>query len=319
MTILTRRSFLAGMAATGAGASLLARTETLLALDAQPEPHIIFPTAPRDRVAIASWPFRAYIENPSNPDRDRTVPGMDLTDFAAYVTAKFKVRNIEPYNWHFSSTDPKYLENFRMGLEKADAKAVNIAVDGDESFYDNDADTRKRSVEFAKKWIDVAQSIGAPGVRTHNARARNSEPSLQRAVESLKQVADYGAQKNVVVNLENDDRVSEDPFFLVKVIEAVNHPYLRALPDFANSMQTGDADFNYRAVTAMFHHAYGICHVKDGEVSENGKPFTIDLAKTFGILKSAKYRGYCSIEFDGQGDPHGPTAKLVEATVKLLG
>jgi hypothetical protein len=63
------------------------------------------------------------------------------------------------------------------------------------------------------------------------------------------EVAEYGAGKNVV---ENDDLVSEDAFFLVKVIEAVNHPYLHGLPDFANSMMTGNADFNYRALQAMF-------------------------------------------------------------------
>ena len=28
--------------------------------------------------------------------------------------------------------------------------------------------------------------------------------------------------------------------------------------------------FNERAMEAMFSHAYGICHVKDGEVDEEG-------------------------------------------------
>jgi sugar phosphate isomerase/epimerase len=267
---------------------------------------------------VASWPFRAYIDSPTNQERNPAVRGMDLKDFAAHVIAKFNVRNIEPYNWHFSSTDEKYLDTFRSALTKAGAHAANIAVDGHESFYDPNTATRVKAVDFAKKWIDVAISIGAPSIRAHNARVNDQQPDLQRTIESLRRVADYGAQKNVVVNLENDDRISEDPFFLVKVIESVNSPYLRALPDFANSMQTGDADFNYRAVAAMFRHAYCICHVKDGETPENGKPFSVDLAKTFGILKSANYRGYCSIEFDGQADPHEPTARLVEATMRYL-
>jgi len=29
-------------------------------------PNINFPTKPRDRLAVASWPFRAYIESPTN-------------------------------------------------------------------------------------------------------------------------------------------------------------------------------------------------------------------------------------------------------------
>ena len=98
---------------------------------------------------------------------------------------------------------------------------------------------------------------------------------MQRTAESQREVAEYGAGKNVVVNLENDDLVSEDAFFVVKVIEEVNHPYLHALPDFANSMMTGNADFNYRAQQAMFQHAYSICHVKDGEAGDHGKIFSI--------------------------------------------
>ena len=131
-------------------------------------------------------------------------------------------------------------------------------------------------------------------------------------------MAEYGAGKNVVVNLENDDLVSEDAFFLVKVIEAVNHPYLHALPDFANSMMTGNADFNYRALAAMFQHAYCICHVKDGETDDHDKLLNIDLKRSFDILKSSGYRGYCSMEFDATGEPYAPTARLIEQTIQYL-
>jgi sugar phosphate isomerase/epimerase len=121
-----------------------------------------------------------------------------------------------------------------------------------------------------------------------------------------------------VVTLENDDLVSEDAFFIVKVIEGVNHPYLRALPDFANSMLTGDPAFNYRALQALFQHAYNICHVKDGEAGDNGKQFDIDLPKSFRILKSSGFKGYCSMEFDAAGDPYAATAMLVEQTLRYL-
>ena len=136
--------------------------------------------------------------------------------------------------------------------------------------------------------------------------------------DSLREVTGYAAGKNVVVNLENDDLVSEDAFFLLKIIEAVDNPYLRALPDFGNSMLTGNADFDYRAVRAMFQHAYNVCHVKDSEADDHGKLFSIDLKKTFDILKSSGFRGYCSIEFDAPGEPYGPTAKLIDQSIRFL-
>lgn len=309
---ISRRTFLAQSSVLAAAALVPMR-----AFSANAEPHIEFPTAPRDRIAVASYPFRAYINAPGNRDRDPKLPGMDLKDFAAEVVRKFKVHNVEPLSRHFSSLDSAYLAQFRDALHSANAKAVDIAVDGDHSFYDRDLAARKQAIANAKKFIDVAVQIGCPSIRVHISRAKDSSPDVQRAAESLRDVAGYATSKNVVVNLENDDLVSEDAFFVVKVIEAVNQPFLHALPDFANSMMTGNADFNYRAIEAMFRHAYSICHVKDGEV-DDGKHFNIDMQKTFGILKASGFRGYCSMEFDAPGDPYAPTAALIDQTLKYL-
>ncbi len=104
----------------------------------------------------------------------------------------------------------------------------------------------------------------------------------------------------------------------MQVIETVNHPYLHALPDLANSMATGNPDLNYRALQAMFEHAYSICHVKDGEAGDDGKLFSIDMKKSFATLKASGYRAYCSMEFDAPGDPYAPTARLIEQAIQYL-
>jgi sugar phosphate isomerase/epimerase len=317
MRLSTRRNFLqqfAGLAIFG-----FASTGLKHALPtAPPEPHLSFPSAPRDRIAIASYPFRRYIESPANRDRDRSLPAMELTEWASQVVAKFKVRNIEPHYRHFPSLAPAYLSRFRQALAKANVKVVNIAVGGEASFYDADPSTRKHAIAFGKKWVDVAVAIGSPSIRVHNEQASNSAPKIERTADSLRELTEYAAGNNIVVNLENDDLVSEDAFFLVRVIEAVDSSFLRALPDFANSMLSGNADFNYRALQAMFQHAYSICHVKDGEVDDQGKAFSVDLKESFDILKASGYRGYCSMEFDAPGEPYGPTANLVEQTIRYL-
>ena len=103
------------------------------------------------------------------------------------------------------------------------------------SFYDADAEKRKRVVVTAKHWVDVAAAVGSPSIRVHVAAAKDP-PNVAFAAESLKEVAAYGEHCNVVVHLENDDPRSEEAFFLVDVIEAAETPWLRALPDFCNSM-----------------------------------------------------------------------------------
>jgi sugar phosphate isomerase/epimerase len=322
MDSLTRRTFLERLASLAAGGLLAGGLENAAAL-APSEPHISFPSAPRDRIAVASYPFRAYIDSPANRDRDHNLPGMDLGEFASMVVAKFAVHNIEPHSRHFRSLDPTYLGSFREALRKTSVQVVDIPVSVEESFYDPDAAARNTAITTAKKWVDAAVEIGSPSIRPHIRGARgasnsNTPPNLQRTTDSLLKVTEYSAKKNVVLHLENDDLVSEDAFFLVKVIEAVNNPYLRALPDFANSALRGDAEFNYRALQAMFQHAYGICHIKDGETDDQGKQFSIDLKRAFGILKASGYRGYCSMEFDAPGDPYAPTAKLIEQTIRFL-
>ena len=110
MSQRSRRKFLVTSAAVAATAALrrVAPGVVLAGPRARPffsEPRINFPVEPRDRLAVASWPFRAMIESPSNRwARDPKQPGMDLKDFATMVVQKFSVRNVEPLSDHFRST-----------------------------------------------------------------------------------------------------------------------------------------------------------------------------------------------------------------------
>jgi len=243
---------------------------------------------------------------------------MELKNFAAHVAEKFNVHKIEPWSRVFPSTDPKYLEEFRNAVEKAHSAIVDIAVDEKFSQYSSDASVREKSLASSKSWIDVGAALGSPSIRTHIQGEKDAKPDVALAADTLARVTEYGGKKNVVVHLENDDPVSEDPFFIVKVIDKVGSPWLRALPDFGNTVVAHDEDYAYRAIDEMFAHAYGICHVKDGEENEEGKMVHVDLARTFSILKKRGYKGYCSMEYDAPGDPYKPTTELIEQTIKFL-
>ena len=144
------------------------------------------------------------------------------------------------------------------------------------------------------------------------------EPNVGLAAESIARLAEYGAKQNIVVNLENDSPGSEDPIFLVKVIEKANYPYLRALPDFGNSLLRGhDEEFNERALTAMFAHAFDMSHVKQGHSSQEGQEYHVDLPKIFAIARASAYRGYFSMEVGGR-DPYEGTQQLVNLSLQCL-
>ncbi|HKW32458.1 MAG TPA: sugar phosphate isomerase/epimerase family protein [Candidatus Acidoferrum sp.] len=310
----TRRRFLAE--ATGAAAGVFLLSDLRTVLGAETKPRMQFPVAAGERIAIASYPFRDFIAGQEDK------PGsskMELKDFAAHVSAKFNIRKIEPWSAHFRSLEKPYLEELRAAVAQAHGAIVNIAVDGEHSPYAPDAAEREKAVAFSKQWIDAAAFIGSPSVRTNIPPAKDSKPDVERTADSLRQVAVYGASKSVVVNLENDNPASEDPFFLVRMIETVNSPWLHALPDFANTLAAFEEGYAYNGIDAMFGKAYNISHVKETEVGDGkDKIAHADLPRTFGIAKRHQYKGYFSMEWDSPGDPYAGTADLIAKTLKNL-
>jgi len=310
-----RRDFVGILSAACAAELLRGNITGVLAAQT---PHISFPADPHSRIAVSAWAFRSIIDAPANDERDPKLQSMDMKDFAAHVREKFNVTNIEPYNRYFRSLEPAYLDEFRNKLEKGGSHAVNIAADIDFSYYDADTETRAKAIAEAKKWINVAVAIGSPSVRTSMPAAKNSSPNLDRATESVKPVADYAASKNIVVHLENDNLISEDAFFIEKLVRRVNHPYLHALPDFGNSLGSGDPDFTAGAMKALFPLAYGISHVKPTSTTAQGKEMHVDLAGTFATAKSDGYHGYFSMEYEGKEEIHAATTKLIDQSLKYI-
>lgn len=309
-----RRQFLRTSLLSVAGVSL----SPILPKELQNErtPHVVFPVAVRERIAVASYPFREFVLGRGKGAK--AAAKMPLKDFGAHVAEKFGVRLIEPWSEHFVSTASEYLREIRESLAKAGAGIANIAADGEHSPYAADPNARNEAIAFIKQWIDAAVELGSPSVRTNIPPAKGEREDLESLAASLRQAADFGAQRGIVVHLENDNPESEDPFFLVKLVERVGSPWLRTLPDFCNTLAAHDDEYAYKGIAEMFAHAYGICHVKAMELNDRREMRKVDLAKTFGILKGSGYRGYLSMEFDSPGDPYAGTKELIGATEKYL-
>ena len=314
---IIRRDFLKTAIASAIVPGLTNTHKFLLRVAGQTSaPSVHFPAAPRDRIAVASYPFRAFISGTHDPHA--TSAKMPIKEFAGNVKQKFNVSHIEPWSEHFVSLDTAYLDELRDTVKKAGCGFANIAADGEDSFYSKDAAVRERAVAFAKRWIDVAAHIGSPSVRINMAPEEGSKPDAALVAESLKLIAAYAAGKNVVVHHENDNPVSEDPFFIVSVLDRVNSPWENALPDFGNSFAALPAEDAYRGLDQMFAHAYGISHVKDVSMTPKGVAVPVDMARVFAIAKKHNYKGFFSMEWDTEGDPYAGTTKLIETTLKNI-
>jgi sugar phosphate isomerase/epimerase len=268
-------------------------------------------------MAIASYPFREFVIG-QHDAKSATAGKMALKDFAAHVFAKFNIRKVEPWSEHFLSLDSSYLDEVRNSAANGGSSFANIAADGDQSLYSPDSRERERAVQFGKTWIDVAARLDSPSVRINIAAVKNAKPDATLVVAGLQSIANYAASKNIVVHLENDNPVSEDPFFIANVLDRVGSPWLHALPDFGNSLAALPAEEAYRGLDQMFARAYAISHVKDTITTGSNSVVPVDLERVFSLAAKHKYKGNFSIEFDSAGDPYGPTSKLIAATIKNL-
>lgn len=297
MDMLGRREFLA--------------VPFFLAASVQPESH--FPSDPRERLAVSTYPFRSLIKSRNAEIGGGANSSMTLAQFAQTLTARLNVHGIEPWSRHFESIEPDYVRDLSRAFKTAGLRVVNIPVDAAVKLCSSSADERDEGQSLYRKWVDAAVILGSPSIRVHAP-----EGDLDCAAQSLKTLAGYGAQKNIVINLENDEPKTEDPSRIVKIIETANTPYLRALPDFCNSMLIkDDQQFNDTAMQMLFPHAFNISHVKDEE-SENGKVYRVDLDRIFSIANKAGYRGYFSMEWEGTGDPYQGTQRLLQQSVRNL-
>jgi sugar phosphate isomerase/epimerase len=241
---------------------------------------------------------------------------MELAVFARFVRTEFQVRGIEPLSLHFPSTKAAEILKLRAAFDAAGVHTVNIPVDDAVELCSTNAATRDAGNARYRTWIDIAVTLRSPSIRIWIPKCADTS-DLPRAVEALKPTLDYATARNIVINLENDDPILSSDQRILTAIRLAGTPYLRALPDFANSLMGGDERFNSKAVQRMFAHAWNIAHVKDAEMIR-GKRETVSLQELFGIAKAASYRGYYSMESDSDVDPVVDTKHLIQQSLALM-
>ncbi len=314
-TFVTRRQLLAGSAAFAA------------VMHAADQPNGRFPSDVSHRLSVSTYPFRSVIGATSAtsttpaPQVKQPVQGapgkMTLQQFAATVVPQFGVFGIEPWSHHFESIEPDYLKQLKTSFDSSGVRIVNIPCDVRVKPCGS-AEESKAALDTWSEWVDAAAIVGSPSIRVHVPPGSESNDTTC-AVQALGAIAQYGESKGIVINLENDNPRGEDPYRVIKVIEAVKSPYLRALPDFCNSMQIrNDQAENSRALAAMFPHAFNISHVKDVEIVK-GRELRVDVDPIFAIAKKAGFKGYFSMETEGSLDPYVGTKNLIAAAKKNLG
>jgi sugar phosphate isomerase/epimerase len=169
----------------------------------------------------------------------------DVTD-----DSMFAGRTFDP----MSASGRKWLDRLASTLVKTGTKVQHISNNAPTDLAGPDEALRKAGVDVAKRWLEGCAALGVKSMRMNspqalgppirpNAIPRSSDgyprnldliPLLEKAIESYKEMADFGGNLGIKVTLENHWGLAADPMNIRIIIDTVNHPYCEASPDFCN-------------------------------------------------------------------------------------
>jgi sugar phosphate isomerase/epimerase len=179
----------------------------------------------------------------------------DVTDDAMFMTAT------EGGEAGFNPMSPsgrKWLDQLANVLVKTGTKVQHISNNapiGLADFGSPEADSRRKAgVAMGKRWLEGCAVVGVKSMRMNSPRAlgpqirpnatanggdgypRNVEivPLMNAAIESYREMADFGGNLGIKVTFENHWGIAADPMNLRIIIDTINHPYCDATPDFCN-------------------------------------------------------------------------------------
>jgi sugar phosphate isomerase/epimerase len=243
---------------------------------------------------------------------------MDLTGFIDFA-ARQQAQGVEllDYFWQDEQSEiPKAKRQIKdVGLQLAVYSTGN-------DFFQPDPTVRAQQLAALKHSVDVANQLEVNTLRVFSGNAKEGyklEDGLGWILAGLAESAAYAQAHGVTLALENHGLMAGRSDQVRQIIETVNSPALRANLDTGNFLLVGqnptDAARDLADLVALVHlkdfrrarpdettHVYkgldGVGYT--GAIVGEGQ---VDLPAIVGILRTAGYTGWLSLEFEGSQDP----------------
>jgi sugar phosphate isomerase/epimerase len=298
---MDRRGFLAGL---GASVPAVLATSPLSLLGCFLDPRA---KEPLFKISLAEWSlhlalYAGELDNLDFPMVTRVDYGLDAVE---YVSSFFKDK----------AEDSSYLSELKARADDHGVRSLLIMCDGEGALGDPDDAARTTAVENHYRWVEAAKYLGCHSIRV-NARSEGA-PDVQRdlAADGLRRLAEFAAQREINVIVENHGGISSDGAWLSSVMRAVDHPWCGTLPDFGNfQIEEGVWYDRYQGVAELMPFAKAVS-AKSHDFDDRGSEIHTDFLRMMRIVLDYGYRGYVGIEYEGSSvsEPEG-----IRATKRLL-
>jgi sugar phosphate isomerase/epimerase len=207
----------------------------------------------------------------------------------------------------FPDTSDQFLATLRRTAYKNAVDLYSIAVRV--QLCQPTAELQRVEVENARKWVDVAQKIGAGHVRVFGGaipKGATQEQAIPWAVEVLKPAAEYAGSKGVVLGVEDDGGLSATAEPTVEIVKRAGSPFAGINLDTGNFPKDG-----YAQVALCIPYAVST-HFKENIAGEDGAKQKADWGRLLGMFAKAGYRGYISLEYEGTEGAETAVPRLAE-------
>ena len=205
----------------------------------------------------------------------------------------------------------RWLDQFASKLAATGTRIQHVSNNAPTNLADSNPDVRRAGVQIAKDWLAGCKVLGIVSMRMNSPQAlgpsirpnavprggdgypRNFElvPMLDAAIESFKEMADFGGNLGIKVTIENHWGLAADPMNIRIILDSVNHPYCEATPDFCN-WEHEYMLFNGLKALAPYATATSQAKYWDRWGDRN------DVQRSVRILLAGGFRGVFSLEYE---------------------
>ena len=268
---------------------------------------------PKYKFAIATYSYWHF--------REPKVTVQEVIDHAANLGAD----GVDVLHVQMDNETPEYLTSLRRQAEDNGIELICLSIHQD--FVDPDKAGRDKNIEHTRHCIDIAHDLGISYIRLNSGRwntiksfdelmaNRGIEPVLPGfteddgfnwCIESIMECLPAAEKAGVVLALENHWGLTRTPEGLLRIVNAIDSPWLGVLMDTGNFLEDPYNKLEQIATQTVFVQAktyYG-----------GGEWYTLDLdyPRIAQILKKANYQGYISLEFEGKEDANTGVPKSLE-------
>ena len=310
----SRRSFIqkAGLvaAATGLGLSYSNGKKAPVS-----EPDAVPKKIRRNKIGVSTYSFWQF-----NGPKENS-PIEDCIEKAAMMGFD----GIEFLLMQMQSEENSYLQDLKRRSFYAGLDIMGFSTH--QGFVFHDKKTRDEEVLKTIRQIELAYQLGIPTMRLNTGRWNTTksfddlmankgiEPILEGytidqgfewVIDSIGKCIPTAEKCGVVLGLENHWGLGRTAEGVLRIVNAINSPWLQITSDTGNFLENQYEQLEMMAPRTFLIQAktyYG-----------GGKWYTLDIDydRVAGIFRKVDYRGYISLEFEGNEDPLTAVPKSLE-------